>query len=138
MRFEILVNGERHCIAGQEGYGILSAILTWCLKNPANFSPVRSGASLAQWSAPELSLHVGGLDSNVAAKSRDLDWNKGGQPLKLAVGDAVCIRILPPGPFDPPASGAARPLQLPWPQADSRTAIAAVTTIASSDTASAE
>ena len=137
MRFEILVNGEPHCIAGQEGYGVLSAILTWCLKNPANYSPLRSGGSLTEWSAAQLALHVGGLDSNVAAKSRDLDWNKGGLPLTLRVGDEVRIRILDYGPFDAPASGAARAAQQPWLQADSRTAIAAITAIATTDTPSA-
>ena len=137
MRFEIQVNGEPHCISGLDGYGVLSAILTWGLKNPANFAPVRSGGSLAEWSAPELTLHVGGLDSNVPAKSRDLDWNKGGLPLRLRVGDEVRIRIGADGPFDPPASGAARTAQLPWAQADSRSARAATASSANTDTPSA-
>ena len=99
MRFEVAVNGERLCVAGLEGFGVLGATLSWVKRDPDRFPETAPRSDLGAWSAEELSLDVAGSDSNDAQKLKSLRW----VDKILKVGDVIEIKILPPGPADAPA-----------------------------------
>ena len=92
IRFEILVNGQRRCVAGFEGPGVMSVITDWVIrdpqKKPADFT-------IDAWTKQSLHCHVGGLSS---AANQAMSWLSE----DLAVGDEVTIRVLGPGSFDEP------------------------------------
>jgi hypothetical protein len=101
MRFEISINGKRHCIAGQNAFGVLSAILSWVKRRPERFDPENRNMTLEDWTAEELRFDVGGIDNEDPDGSRQTSWNpKDG--LVLKAGDEIVIRILPPGAYDEP------------------------------------
>ena len=96
MRFEVSVNGERLCIAGVKGFGVLGAILSWVKRNPERFPETAPSSDLETWSAEELSLDVAGSDGNDTQELKSLKW----VDKLLKVGDVIEIKILPPGPVD--------------------------------------
>ncbi len=94
IRFEVRINEEVVTTAGVDGYGVLTAILSWVLHDPDRIPEhVRSGTvdEQAEWLQEDLRIQVGGLGS-----AGNLDWAD--QRLKL--GDEVRIRVMPPGPVD--------------------------------------
>lgn len=99
VRFEVLVNGDRRCIAGIPTYGVLSSTLDWAVRNPAckpeSYTP-------EQWSRQRLRMSVGGLqvDGPGEAESKQLAWAFE----DLKPGDEITVRVLGPGEFDAPLS----------------------------------
>jgi len=106
-RFQLLVNGEPLCLVGHDGYGVLSAVVSWCHRNPTAFDPAKSPMSRDEYCTEELKLEIGALDTNMPGGTRDVGWLDRTGPLQLKAGDEVVIRILGPGPFDPPVVAAA-------------------------------
>ena len=91
-RFEMILNGERVCISGLDGVGVLSTMV-----NYANHAD--SGGAYE--------LSVGGLGYFLPNQDRlhHADWPKA----SVAVGDEIIIRILPDGEFDLPKNMVASP-----------------------------
>jgi hypothetical protein len=84
VRYEVLVNGVRRCIAGSSGPGTLDAsVIRW---RSARFDDSDDASY----------LHVGGLRS---VEDLHVRW----VTEELAEGDEVTIRILGPGEFDEPS-----------------------------------
>ncbi|QDU35933.1 hypothetical protein Mal4_02150 [Maioricimonas rarisocia] len=85
-RFEVLLNGERICVAGIDGEGVLSVGLDYVKRQDED---------------PELNLHVGGLGQYRSddPRSQHVTWPT---PESIGVGDEVTIRLIPPGEFDAP------------------------------------
>jgi hypothetical protein len=77
--FEVFLNGERLCVAGIDGDGVLSAILT----------------SVRVKARDELGLAVGGF---VSATREQVNWTR----VDLKVGDEVRVRILESASADEP------------------------------------
>jgi hypothetical protein len=94
IRFEVMKNGESKCVAGIDGFGVLSVDVHWVLRDPA-YKP--NGGTLREWCKQELKYHVGGVRS---VEDQHVNWAFG----DLAPGDEVTIRILGPGDFDEPAN----------------------------------
>jgi hypothetical protein len=101
-RFEISVNGERLCVVGHDGFGVLSAVVSWCQRNPARFDPAKSQMSREEFGAEELKFEIGGLDTNSPRGNRDIGWVDRTGPLSLKPGDEIVIRVLGARPFDAP------------------------------------
>lgn len=93
-RFEILKNGERVCVAGINGDGVLSVGLDY-VKHP--------GQDCTH------SLHIVGLGLFDSSQERQhhAAWPAPG----VATGDEITIRILPPGWFDEPHGMTGSPKQ---------------------------
>ncbi len=92
IRFQLEINGKPVCISGVDGFGVLSAIVTWAKRDPAKFDPeTLPHSSLAEFSREELSIEFGSLANN-----RHRTWHRE----ELKAGDVVSIRILEPGPVD--------------------------------------
>lgn len=92
-RFEVLINGERRCVMGVEGFGVLSVITSWVMRE-ADQKPAQAPED--EWVGPELELGCGGLRSDT---NQHVHWMR----RELSEGDEVTIRVLGPGDFDPPA-----------------------------------
>ena len=90
VRLDVRVNGERLCVAGVPGYGVVSAHTAWVNRDPA----WATESQHRDYDVPrELRIVVGGVDgTNV------VDWHE----RSLQVGDTVTIQLLGPGPFDAP------------------------------------
>ena len=86
--FQIYVNDQYVCTAGVGDLGVLSAILTWVRRGPQNS---RDGMSFEE----ELTIDVGGLSGGVSS-----DWLR----RKLAVGDAVTVRVISADTVDKPST----------------------------------
>ena len=84
-RFEILKNGERICISGIDGDGVLSFGLSY-VKHPDE--------------ELEHSIHIGGL--GMFDGSRDKKHHANWPAPEITVGDEITVRILKPGEFDDP------------------------------------
>lgn len=84
-RYEILINGKRHCICGLHGEGVLAINMTHVdteqNKQPHSIMP---GA-------------LGHFDDSIQ-ESHHAQW----PAHELQEGDEITIRILTPGDFDPP------------------------------------
>lgn len=94
VRFEVSVNGQVVATSGIDGYGVLTTILSWGLRDPDRVPEhVQADPDYdpAEWLAEDLRLDVGGLAARGHLKWADRD---------LSVGDEVRIRVLPPGPVD--------------------------------------
>jgi RimJ/RimL family protein N-acetyltransferase len=90
-RFQILGNGESFCTAGIKS-GVLSVMLTWVRRDPAACPPhLRESDEDSE--GGDVDLHVGGLENDA-----HIDWRR----LYVDVGDEITVRVLGPGPFDPP------------------------------------
>ena len=97
IRFQLEINGESVCIAGVDGFGVLSAIVTWVKRDPSRFNPeTLPHSSIEQFGSEETSIELGGLDSNLQTDVRPLAWHK----RALKAGDVVTLRILDPGSID--------------------------------------
>lgn len=84
-RFEILKNGERVCISGLNGNGVLSVGVTY-VKHPGQDSTH--------------DLQIGGL--GMFDGSQDRHHHAAWPSPDVAIGDEITIRILPPGEYDQP------------------------------------
>ena len=84
-RFEIVVNGERVCISGLEGDGVLATMV--------NF--VKHADEDGKYE-----LSIGGLGRFLSTQDHPhhADWPKP----SVSIGDVITIRILPEGEFDLP------------------------------------
>jgi len=91
-RFEILKNGERICIAGINGDGVLNVGLTY-VKRPGH--------------AQTHDLQIGGL--GMFDGSQDREHHAAWSSPDIATGDEIIIRILPAGAFDEPLGMAGSP-----------------------------
>ena len=83
--FKVHLNGENVCTAGLSGAGVLGAHVSW----------VRRKGSRR---APELSLHVGGLDSSMG---EHLVWH---EALPVQIGDEVRIKVSASARIDEPST----------------------------------
>lgn len=89
VRFEVLVNKERRCIAGIDGLGVLTTITKWVMRDPA-VSPGNEG-----WARQRLLFSVRG--HRIPAE-QSVNWVTD----DISVGDEITIRVLGPGQFDEP------------------------------------
>ena len=87
VRFEVLVNGQRKCISGIDGYGVLTTIVSWGLADPKDVPPDDEVGPEDE----SVTLHVGGLHEKIHHR-----WLFE----HLGPGDEISIRILGPGPAD--------------------------------------
>jgi len=85
LAFEIYINGEKKCTAGIAGPAVLTAVVTWVLRSPAERRLRRK----------ELNLGVGGL---VSHSDEFRDWLQ----RDLRVGDEVTVRIIETATVDKP------------------------------------
>lgn len=84
-RFEVLVNGERKCVAGINVEGILTAAATaYICKGDLDLG---------------CALEVCGVESQHGPEHQSVSWF---QPAPLRVGDELTVRILDKGDFDSP------------------------------------
>jgi hypothetical protein len=88
--FEVTLNEKHLTTAGLPGYAVMSTLISWVR------SKYRSGSASKPYE--ELSLHVGGLDSN-EPPGVTTNWI-GSRPLR--VGDTICIRVAEQETADPP------------------------------------
>ena len=85
LAFEIYINGKKRCTAGISGACVLTACLSWVLREPKSRRGKRE----------ELKLGVGGL---VSHSDEDLEWLS----RDLQPGDEVTIRIIEAAKVDKP------------------------------------
>jgi hypothetical protein len=90
--FEVSLNGKRACVAGVEGFGVLSAILSWVRRHPEKRRQGRTAA--------EGLIVVGGLRSEASGPGEHLKWIS----RSLRVGDRVSIRVVDTLKVDVPAT----------------------------------
>jgi len=87
IRFEVFRNGQRVCMSGIEGDGVLGVGVNYvnCSGRPPS---------------PSLELHIGGLGHFDGSQKRQhhASW----PTADIRVGDEITIRILPAGEFDEP------------------------------------
>ena len=93
MRFQIVINGRKICTAGIKDYGVLSAIASWVLRDPAKYDSQKH-PSLEEFSAEELDFRVGGLLND----GTHVEWHK----QEVKPGDEITIKILKSGEYDEP------------------------------------
>ena len=101
LRVEILLNGRPVAIAGVESFGVISAVVTWVRRNPANITAqMRSDDEFDEihFLREICELEISGLD---AVTDEHLSWGRE----TLRPGSEVTIRNLPAGEFDTPRSG---------------------------------
>lgn len=100
LRYELLVNGEKVAVAGVNEYGVLSGIVSWVKRSPANITAelrARKGFDEAAFLKEVCEVTVTGLDSS---NQHHVQWAQ----RALMPGDEVTFRILPQGEFDAPQS----------------------------------
>jgi hypothetical protein len=97
--FEVFVNEQKSCVAGVDGPGVVSAILTWATRVPKT-----GPEDEVSYSPQELTLVVGGL-RNVEADH--VYWSKH----YLEVGDVVTLKIKDLQTVDEPST--TQPLDSP-------------------------
>ena len=97
--FEVFVNDQKSCVAGVDGPGVVSAILTWATREPKTGR--EDGES---YPSQELTLIVGGL-RNVEADH--VYWSKH----SLEVADVVTLKIKDLQAVDEPSTS--KPLDSP-------------------------
>jgi len=91
-RFEILKNGERVCVAGIDGDGVLSCIVNYVKGSDEEGTH---------------DLNIGGI--GIFDSSRNSRNHAVWPAPKISPGDEITIRILPPGAFDLPFGMSASP-----------------------------
>ena len=84
-RFEIVLNGERVCISGLDGDGVLTTMVNFVKHADKD---------------GEYELSIGGLGRFLPSQDRPqhADWPKP----SVSIGDEITIRILPDGEYDMP------------------------------------
>jgi hypothetical protein len=90
--FEVFVNDKKACVAGVDGCGVLTAILSWADRVPKT-DPETGTAYPSQ----ELTLEVGGLRS---VERTHLSWLNH----SLDVGDVVTVKITNLAAVDEPST----------------------------------
>ncbi len=85
-RFEILKNGQRLCISGINGDGVLSVCVTYVKQADSELSH-------------DLQIFGLGMFGGSNDRHRHAAWTSP----QITVGDEISIRILPPGEFDEPS-----------------------------------
>lgn len=91
MRFQVLVNGKQFCVAGVDGFGVVSAGLSWVRRDPDQYARMKAeseptwSTSPEEWAREAVGMVVTSLPY--------FPW--GGR--ELSVGDEVTIRVLGPG-----------------------------------------
>lgn len=80
-------------MAGIKDYGVLTAMLSWVLRDPAKYDPHRH-PEFEEYSKEELRIEVGGLLNS----GEHAEWTT----RTLQTGDVITIKILGPGDFDAP------------------------------------
>ena len=94
--FEVLVNGIKACVAGLDGLGVLTAILSW-----AHRVPQSDGTTSGEYPTQELTLEIGGLQSTRANQPDEhMSWLRS----HLKVGDTVTINVKALDAVDEPES----------------------------------
>ncbi len=98
IRFQLLVNNEVVCTAGLEGVGSLIALVNATKQGledvPAKWKAVPEFDE-DDWLRERMAVVIKGHKDH---GQYQLGWNQ----RSLSVGDEVTVRILPPGPVDPP------------------------------------
>jgi hypothetical protein len=89
-RFVVSINGQQRCVAGFNGYAVLTASISFVRKDVQDRNPLFDGTA---------SLYVGGMQ-----RSEHVDWLN----VDVFVGDEVNIRILDGGPFVSPSKRTSR------------------------------
>jgi hypothetical protein len=89
VRFEVLVNGRPVGTAGLDGWGFLNVLLR-AQRFDADRDPIPGFTGLIE----DAEMIVGGHDMALG----DMHW----ATVALAAGDEVTVRLLGPGPSDPP------------------------------------
>ena len=97
--FEVFVNDQKSCVAGVDGPGVVSAILTWATRVPK--TGPEDGVS---YPPQELTLRVGGLRH---VEADHVSWSKH----SLEVGDVVTLKIKDLQAVDEPTTS--KPLDSP-------------------------
>ena len=95
VRFEVLRNGQRVCLSGINGDGVLSTVVNY----------VKHAGKDAK-----LELNVGGLGqfNQSLEQKHHADWSTP----ELCIGDEITIRVLPAGDFDDPVGMTQSPKQI--------------------------
>jgi hypothetical protein len=93
MRFQIIINGKKICTAGVKDYGVLSAIVSWLLRDPAKYDS-KKHPSLEEFSAEETCFQIGAMLND----GSHVEWDR----RKIKAGDEITIKILEPGKYDDP------------------------------------
>lgn len=84
IRFEVLKNGQRVCMSGINGDGVLSAMVNYVQHEDHD---------------PHFGLRIGGLGKYAASTNREhVNWPSS----DIEIGDEITIRILPAGEFESP------------------------------------
>jgi hypothetical protein len=103
VRFELWINGQRMCLAGIDGAGVMSLTMSRVQNSPTDFERLpkrkKSQYSVEEYLSEKVHLSLGGLicSGEQPRDHRHVVWH--GQNLK--VGDDVRIRVLPDGDIDP-------------------------------------
>ena len=93
MRFQIIINGKKICIAGIKDYGVLSAIASWVKRDPTKYDSNKH-PSLKEFTDEETSFHIGGLLND----GSHVEWHR----QKIKEGDEITIKLLESGKYDKP------------------------------------
>jgi hypothetical protein len=96
VRFEVLANGTRLCIAGIDGNGILFGHVVSTSRHP-NYA--RAHHLEGESAKDEMYMTIQGLDSSQTETEFRLVWIRE-HPLQF--GDVILVRLLPPGECDAP------------------------------------
>lgn len=94
--FEVVVNGEKACVAGIDDLGVLTALLTWVHRVPRV-----DNDNLDEYPTRELTLDIHGLQS---ARSNQPDEQLSWLHCDLTVGDTVTLHIKDLQSVDEPES----------------------------------
>lgn len=98
--FEVLLNGERLCLAGAGNVGVITAILHWVRRKP-----LQEGLVISDWEEEELKLDVAGIDS---LTNEHLAWLK----RRVEIGDEITLRIIEINTVDEPEGRSPMPQPL--------------------------
>ena len=85
LRFDIVVNGQRTCLAGSGRYGVLSLALTWIRRDPEKRP---TSKKVEKWCQEECKLRIGALTDS---------YQESWPAVPLKCGDEIAIRLLGPG-----------------------------------------
>ncbi len=84
-RFEIILNGERHCVSGIDDDGVLSVSVNYAKRGKEN---------------GKYQFHISGLARFPTSQEKPQHANWPAPP--IGIGDEITIRVLEPGRFDSP------------------------------------
>jgi hypothetical protein len=96
VRFNVTRNGQRFCVAGIAGHGLVAMHLAAVTRHPDLVRELQMDGKRFE---DRLGMSLRGLDDNQPENRSTLIWIAG-QP--LCIGDEVLVQLLPPGECDPP------------------------------------